>query len=165
LLGLPGGLQVARENIVGIPASSAPLLAESRELWAAVRHYAAPDERVGNNPLYLSESVYWPVNISWALFANRRSCYAGWELARAFVALPTPEIQRLEAFFERVFAGDATAGDIEELARRYDCRVVAVVAGDRAWTHDPFAESPFYRLVDQEEGKWRIYRAVATNGK
>jgi hypothetical protein len=165
LIGLPGGLQIARDNIVGIPVSSAPLLAESPELWAAVRRYAAPDERVGNNPLFLAKSVYWPVNISWALFADRRSCYAGWELARAFVALPTQEIQRLEIFFERVFAGDATAEDIEALATRYDCRVIAVVASDGAWTRDPFAESAFYRLVDQKEGEWRIYRAIPTHGK
>jgi hypothetical protein len=159
-LGLPGGLQIIKDNATGLRAPSASILAQSPALWAAVRRYAAPDERVGNNPLFLADSVSWPVNISWALFANRRSCYAGWELARAYVALPKSELLRLEQVFERVFAGEGTPQEIQDLATRYDCRVVVVSATDGAWNRDPFAASPFYRLVDQQEGEWRIYRAV-----
>ena len=96
------------------------------ELWAAVRRHTAPDERVANNPLFLADSVRWPVNISWALFADRRSCFAGWNLARAFVPLPGPEIDRINALFERVFAGAGSPQDIRDLATRYDCRVIVV---------------------------------------
>ena len=89
-IGVPGGLRIAAENAAGVPAASAAILAQTPELWAAVRRHTAPAERVANNPLFLADSVRWPVNISWALFADRRSCFAGWNLARAFVPLPEP---------------------------------------------------------------------------
>jgi len=160
VLALPDGVAISRENVVGTPTRSAPALAESAELWAAVRRHAAPKERVGNNPLFLADSVRWPVNISWALFANRRSCFAGWNLARAFVPLPEAEIDRIERLFDRVFAGEAQPQDVDALARRYACRVVVVTAGDGAWSRDPFAQSGLYRLVEGKDATWRIYRAV-----
>jgi hypothetical protein len=76
------------------------------------------------------------------------------------VALPKSELLHLEQVFERVFAGEGTPQEIQDLATRYDCRVVVVSASDGAWNHDPFAASPFYRLVEQKAEQWRIYRAV-----
>src|SRR6516164_5540075 len=104
-LGIPGGIEIAWDNASGTRAQLVAALAETPEMWAAVRRHAAPEERVGNNPLFLDDCVRWPINISWALFADRRSCYAGWNFARAFVPLPKPEIDRLETLFDRVFAG------------------------------------------------------------
>jgi hypothetical protein len=157
-LGIPGGIGIAWENAVGLPMASAAALAETPEMWAAVRLHAAPDERVGNNPLFLDDSVRWPINISWALFADRRSCYAGWNFARAFVPLPKPEIDRLETLFDRVFAGDGTAEEVRDFATRYRCRVIVVTRRDGAWNSDPFAASRYFHLVEQKEGQWRIYR-------
>jgi hypothetical protein len=157
-LGIPGGIGIAWENAVGVPMPSAAALAETPEMWAAVRRHAAPDERVGNNPLFLDDSVRWPINISWALFADRRSCYAGWNLARAFVPLPQPEIDRLEALFDRVFAGHGTTEEVRDFATRYRCRVIVVTSRDGAWSSDPFAASRYFHLVEQKEGHWRIYR-------
>ena len=148
----------ARENAVGLPSTSAASLAETPAMWAAVRRHAAPDERVGNNPLFLDDSVRWPINISWALFADRRSCYAGWNFARAFVPLPKPEIDRLETLFDRVFAGHGTAEEVRYFATRYRCRVIVVTSHDGAWNSDPFAASRYFHLVEQKEGQWRIYR-------
>jgi hypothetical protein len=157
-LGIPGGIEIAWGNAVGLPVASAAALAETPEMWAAVRRHAAPDERVGSNPLFLDDSVRWPINISWALFADRRSCYAGWNLARAFVPLPKPEIDRLETFFDRVFAGRATAEEVRDLATRYRCRVIVVTSRDGAWNSDPFAASRYFHPVEQKQGRWRIYR-------
>jgi hypothetical protein len=157
-LGIPGGIGIAWENAVGLLMASAAALAETPEMWAAVRRHAAPDERVGNNPLFLDDSVRWPVNISWALFADRRSCYAGWNLARAFVPLPKPEIDRLETLFDRVFAGHGTAEEVRDFATRYRCRAIVVTSRDGAWNSDPFAASRYFHLVEQKEGRWRIYR-------
>jgi hypothetical protein len=156
--GIPGGIGIAWENAVGTPIPSAMALAETPEMWAAVRRHAAPDERVGNNPLFLDDSVRWPVNISWALFADRRSCYAGWNLARAFVPLPKPEIDLLETLFDRVFAGHGTTEEVRDLATRYRCRVIVVTSRDGAWNSDPFAAGGHFHLVEQKEGQWRIYR-------
>jgi hypothetical protein len=162
--GVPGGLQLIGENAGGLAAPSAPILAETPELWAAVRRHTAPGERVANNPLFLADSVRWPVNISWALLSDRRSCYAGWNLARAFVPLPEAEIDKIDALFVRVFAGDGTPDDIGRLATRFDCRVVIVTPSDGAWNRDPFANSPDFRPVEENPDKWRIYRVVGIPG-
>jgi hypothetical protein len=125
-----------------------------------VRRHTPRDERVADNPLFLRDAVIWPVNISWALFADRRSCFAGWELARAYVALPTARLKALEDQFERVFAGDGTPDDVSALALRYNCRTIVVTPEDGAWTRDGFAGNPHYALAEEEPGKWRIYRAT-----
>jgi hypothetical protein len=157
-LGVPGGWLIAKENAIGFPSATAAALAETPAMWAAVRRHSAPDERVANNPLFLADTVRWPINISWALFADRRSCFAGWNLARAFVPLPRAEIDRINALFEQVFAGNATAQDVSVLADRYHCHVVVVTPSDGAWDRDPFVASARYGLVEEQAGKWRIYR-------
>jgi hypothetical protein len=158
--GIPGGLAVVANNATGLKPPSAAAFAETPEMWAAVRRHTAPDERIANNPLFFADTVLWPVNISWALFANRRSCFAGWNLARAFVPLPEPELDRLEGLFDRVFAGDGSPQDIDEIATSYGCSVVVLTARDGAWRHDPFADNPHFQLVDQQVDGWRIYRVV-----
>ncbi|HUC10131.1 MAG TPA: hypothetical protein VL985_06855 [Stellaceae bacterium] len=160
VFGLPDGVRIAHENAAGLPTASAAGFAESPELWSAVRRYAAPDERIANNPLFLADEVRWPVNISWALLADRRSCYAGWNLARAFAPLPESKIDRIDALFKRVFAGGGTAEDVRKLATRFDCRVIVVTPSDGAWRRDPFAISADFHLAGEKPDRWRIYRVV-----
>jgi hypothetical protein len=160
LLGVPHGLIFIAGNATGIPARSAAVFARTPDLWEAVRRHSAPGDRVGNNPLFLADMVRWPVNISWALLSNRRSCFAGWDLARAYVALPGEKIDELETLFERIFGGGGTPEDIRALATRYDCRLVVVTPSDGAWGRDGFAESAAYRLVEEKAGVWRIYAAT-----
>ncbi len=162
-LGIPGGLGLIADNAVGLKLASSSAFAETPEMWAALRRHTAPDERVANNPLFFADTVQWPVNISWALFADRRSCFAGWNLARAFVPLPEPELDRLEALFDRVFAGDGSPQDVDEIATRYGCRVFVLTARDGAWNHDPFAGNPRFRLVEAQAQQWRIYRIVGAS--
>jgi hypothetical protein len=157
LLGLPDGLALVRENAAGILKPDGRVFAQTPEMWAAARRHAAPDERVASNPLFLQDLTPWPVNLSWALLSDRRSCFAGRELTLAYTALPRARREEIDAQFIRVFAGDASSGDIEELATRYDCRVVVVTAQDGAWRKGPFAASALYRLVE-DDARWRIYR-------
>jgi hypothetical protein len=165
VLGIPGGLAVVADNAGGRPLRSSAAFAETPALWQAVRRYTAPSERIANNPLFFPDSVQWPINVSWALLADRRSCFAGWNLARPFVSLPAAEIDRLEALFDRVFAGDGSPQDLDQLATRYDCRVVVLTAHDGAWNRDPFAGDGRFHLVDDETGRWRIYRVVGRSGE
>jgi hypothetical protein len=162
-LGVADGLAVVADNALGRILPSAEAFAQSPEMWAAARRHAGPAERIGSDPLLFSDTVQWPVNISWALFADRRSCFAGWALADAFVPLPQPEIDRLDRLFVRVFAGRGSARDLDEVATRYDCRVVLLTARDGAWTSDPFAGDPRFQLVDEQADKWRVYRIVGTS--
>ncbi len=165
LAGLPGGLLFIDANAMGQPSQSAALFAKTPDLWAAVRRHAAPTDRVGNNPLAFWDMTAWPIDVSWALLADRPSCYAGWAMGRAFVALPPDEIDRIEALFRRVFAGAGTADDVHQLAARYACQIVVVTAEDGAWQHDLFAGSADYRLVETEANLWRIYVLSADNAR
>ncbi len=80
-LSLPDTARIIHENISGRQRPDGEGFAHAPELWAAVRRYAAPAARVANNPLFLGDVTPWPANISWALLANRSSCFAGLELA------------------------------------------------------------------------------------
>ena len=107
--------------------------------------------------MYLQDLTLWPVNLSWALLANRSSCFAGREMALTFAPLPVERREAIDAQFTRVFAGDGTAADVSDMAKTYGCDVVVVVPQDKAWSNDPFASSPNYRLAENRDGRWRIY--------
>lgn len=131
-------------------------------MWKAVRQVSDRSERIASNPNFLAGMTPWPANISWALLAERRSCYAGSELAVAFIPLPKPVLSEIDRRFVRVFEGHPEPDDLRDLALFYDCGLAVVNFSDQAWAHDPFAASPFYRLVDQRDNSWRIYRRNLT---
>ncbi len=160
VLALPKSIQIAAENLLGSSSVSDKAFAESPALWKAVRSHSAPSERIANNPLFLEKMTPWPANISWALFSNRGSCFAGGDLAAPFVPLPRARTQAISEQFVRVFKGEASQDDIRDLATRYECRVVVLSEQDGAWRRDPFIGSGYYKLVEEKAGRWRIYRAV-----
>jgi hypothetical protein len=163
LLSLPDTAKLIRDNVAGLSAADDRIFAQSPDLWAAVRRYAPPAARVANNPLYLQDLTSWPVNISWALLADRSSCFAGLEMALAFAPLPAERREAIDAQFIRVFAGQGTPADVGDLAWQFGCDVVVVAPQDGAWSKDPFASSPDYRLAESRDGQWRIYvKAAAT---
>jgi hypothetical protein len=159
ILGVPGAFDLAIRNASGHASGSATALAQAPALWAAVRAHASADERVANNPLYLADATPWPVNISWALLANRRSCFAGRELALAYVALPDARREVINAQFIRVFSGQGSPADASALANQYACRVMVITPADGAWINDPFAANASFRLVEFKPDRWKIYRA------
>jgi hypothetical protein len=163
VLSLPDSFRMIRSNVEGTPVADGAVFAQTPELWAAVRQYAPPAARVVNNPLFLADLTPWPADMSWALLANRSSCFAGRELTLALAPLPDKMREAINDQFIRVFAGDGTVQDIADLAKKYGCDVVVVVPQDKAWARDPFAASPDYRLADNRDGKWRIYLAVKTD--
>jgi hypothetical protein len=158
-LALPEGIKLIANNATGHAAPSALAFARAPALWAAVRAHTTGDERLANNPLYLADITPWPDNISWALLANRRSCFAGREVALAYVSLPHAQREEINAQFIRVFAGQGSADDVRDLAQTYHCRVVVLTPSDGAWSNDPFAASPLFHLVEMKPDRWRIYRA------
>jgi hypothetical protein len=161
LVGLPGMAELIRSDIEGRREVDAILFAQTPEMWAAVRRHAGPGERVANNPLFLADMTLWPVDISWALLADLRSCYAGRELALVYASLPRPRLDEIDTQFIRVFAGKAQPGDVEDLATKYDCQLVVLTSADGAWASDPFLANPRYRLVEEKLDAWRIYRVAA----
>jgi len=163
-LSLPDTVAMIFSNVNGTAAADAPVFALTPELWSAVRRYAPANARVANNPLFLQDLTPWPVNISWALIADRSSCFAGRELAIPFAPLPPDRREAINAQFIRVFAGEGTSQDVGELATKYGCDVAVVVPQDGAWNNDPFAASADYRLVESREGRWRIYAKAIGNG-
>jgi hypothetical protein len=163
MLSLPDVGAMIYHNFIGNRTPESRLFAQSPEMWAAVRRHAAPNARVGNNPLYLKDMTLWPVDISWALLADRSSCFAGRELAIAYVPLTRERRETIHAQFVRVFEGQGTSQDILELATRYGCDVVLVTPQDGAWTADPFASDANYRLAETRDGRWRIYKRAPGN--
>jgi len=157
ILSLPDTASMIRGNIDGTPVPDGEVFAQTPDLWAAVRRYASPTARVANNPLYLQDLTPWPANMSWALLANRSSCFAGRELVLALAPLPPERREAINAQFIRVFGGQGNAEDVNDMAGRYGCDVVVVVPQDGAWTNDPFASNVNYRLAESHDGRWRIY--------
>jgi hypothetical protein len=167
VLSLPDTAKMIRLNVAGHVVPDGKIFAQSPELWAAVRRYAGITARVANNPLYLKDLTLWPANISWALLADRNSCFAGRELALAFAPLPAARREAINQQFVQVFAGQGTPDDVHDLAGLYGCDVIVLVPQDGAWADDPFAASPDYRLADARAGRWKIYvrAAVAKDGR
>jgi hypothetical protein len=161
LLGLPDAVHIIYVTVISRPAQPGAAFAQTPQMWEAVRRHSAPGERVGNNPLFLADLTPWPVNLSWALLSNRSSCFAGRELALAYVSLTPARRREIDALFIRVFNGNGGESDVRELALRFGCRLIVVAAQDAAWERDPFAASALYRLVETAPDRWRIYRTVA----
>lgn len=159
ILALPYTFELTREDLFASPSPTERAFAQAPALWQAVQRHASVDERVANNPSFLGEATPWPVNISWALLGNRRSCYAGDDLAIAFAAAPAASRAATMGLFDRVFAGTAQLGDMRALADRYGCDVIVLTPQDGAWTNDPFASGGVYRPVETGS-EWRIYRRV-----
>ena len=159
LLGIPEAVHSARNNIAGTPGAQDRIFAASPALWQAVRRVTPADERIANNPDYLEHVTPWGVNISWALLADRRSCYASPALVGPFSALSKAREAEIGAQFGRVFSGHALPGDIDALATQFRCDTAVVTPEDGAWASDPFAASARYRLADGN-AQWRIYRAA-----
>ena len=156
-LSLPDTARIIRDNIVGEHSPDGKVFAQTPELWAALRRHVAPAARVANNPLFLKDLTTWPGNLSWALLANRSSCFAGRELALAFAPLPPDRRETISALFLRVFDGVGTPEDVRDMAAKYGCDAAVLVPQDKAWAKDPFAASPDYRLAESRDGHWRIY--------
>ena len=127
------------------------------DLLAGEGRHAPAGARVANNPLFLRDLTPWPANMSWALLADRSSCFAGRELAIPFAALSPERRAAINDQFIRVFAGQAMPADVGEFATKYGCDIVVVVPQDGAWADDPFAASTDYRLVESRDDRWRIY--------
>lgn len=167
ILSLPGSAAIVYANWRGNAAADEAVFAQSPELWRAVRRYAAADARIANNPLFLRDLTPWPGNMSWALLADRSSCFAGREMALVAAPLPPERREAINDQFIRVFAGQARPNDVGDLAAKYGCDVAVVVPQDGAWTNDPFAASADYRLAESRDDRWRIYVQVgrASAGK
>jgi hypothetical protein len=157
ILSLPDTAAMIYANWRGNAAADASVFAQAPELWSALRRYAPANARIANNPLYLQDLTPWPGNMSWALLADRNSCFAGREMAIPFAPLPPERREAINRQFIRVFAGQAAPADVGELATKYGCDVVVLVPQDGAWTQDPFAASAVYQLAESREGRWRIY--------
>lgn len=158
LLALPRSIEIALLNLKGDTTEADRDFAATPALWDAVRRHAGPAERVVNNPFFMRPMTPWPINISWAVLADRRSCFAGSDYMLPFTSLSRRRIAEIGDQFDRVFAGRAAPNDISDLAVRYRCDVIALTPQDGAWSSDPFATSPLYRLAEEKAGRWRIYR-------
>lgn len=157
-LALPDGFGLLKGNATGEVSADAARFRDVPALWDAVRRHTGPGERIASNPHMTADLVPWPISLSWALLADRRSCFSGDELALAFSPLSPAERAAASALFDRVFAGTASDADLTALVRDFHCRVVVLTPQDGAWSRDPFSTHPAFRRVAETDGTWRIYR-------
>jgi hypothetical protein len=158
VIGIPELVLQVEKNFVGDHAPGGTEFAAMPALWQAVRAISEPDQRIANNPRSLEKLTPWPVNIGWALLAERRSCYAGWELTQVYSAVPHLKLWTIDEQFKRVFAGTGTAADVHALATTFDCSLAVVTRDDGAWLYDPFKSSADFVLAREQPDAWRIYR-------
>jgi len=140
------------------PQASAKRFLDSEQMWDAVRKHSTVEERVANNPGFLADMTFWPINISWALLANRRSCYAGPDYALPFAPVTRDRRAEIETQFARLFSGSLSRGDVDQMAAEFNCSLVVVTPEDGAWTTGPLALDSPYILLESKPDAWRIYR-------
>jgi hypothetical protein len=156
--GVPEVARIVYSNFVGEAKPDSLSFAQSQDAWAAVRALSSPTERIANNPMAFRDMTPWPVNISWSLLADRRSCYAGWELDQVYTSVPHDRLYLIDKRFQDAFAGAGSKDDAKVMAEDYDCALVLILPRDGAWSKDPFESSPYYRLASEKPDAWRIYR-------
>lgn len=156
-VGLTGAAAFFRDEGAVRPFAEAGDFARSPAVWEAVRRQSGPEERVVNNPRLFAAATPWPANLSWALFSDRPSCYAGWEFARPFAPVSPERVAEIDRAFARLFAGEEP--NPHALLEAHDCRLVVLHRSDRAYEVDPFARDARFRRLDAPEG-WRIYRVL-----
>ena len=164
-LGLLSGARDLYVNLDVKPQASGKRFLESVQMWAAVRRHSGAGDRVANNPGFLADMTSWPINISWALLANRRSCYAGPDLALPFAPLTRQGRSEVEAEFTRLFAGTLGRGDIDHMAVTFNCTLIVVTPEDGAWTTGPLTSDSPYRLVESKPDAWRIFQDSGAIGR
>jgi hypothetical protein len=157
-LGLLSGARDLYATVDVKPRASGKRFLESVQMWAAVRKHSGVGDRVANNPGFLADMTSWPINISWALLANRRSCYAGPDLALPFAPLTRQRRAEVEGQFTRLFAGALGRADIDQIAATFNCTLIVVTPEDGAWATGPLASDSPYRLVESKPDAWRIYK-------
>jgi len=125
------------------------------QMWQAVRQKTGIEDRIANNPDFLAGMTVWPINISWALQAGRRSCYAGADLVLPFSSLTRAARAETEARFRRLFAGSADDDDLRMIALQHDCRMIVLTARDPAFASFDARSGP-YQLAEATPG-WKLY--------
>ena len=160
-IGIPETMLQIERNFAGDYDVSGKSFAVMPSMWQAVREVSRTDERVANNPRSLEALTPWPVNIGWALLADRRSCYAGWELTQVYTAVPHQKLWTIDDTFKQIFAGRGSPAQVHALATTFDCSVAVVTKDDGAWLNDPFRDSPDFVLVREQPNAWRIYHRKA----
>lgn len=156
-LGIGGGVAFARHWMTPFPSTSAAEFARSPDLWRAVRERSGPKDRIAANPMLFAGVTPWPINISWALLSDRRSCYAAWEFTRALAPISLEAANAMQRQFRDVFEGAAPAEETFRLLKAHDCRLVVITASDGAWASDPFARDDRYELAEERSDRWRLY--------
>jgi hypothetical protein len=160
-LGLLSGARDIYSYLNVRPQASGKRFLDSAQMWAAVRKHSAVGERVANNPGFLADMTPWPINISWAVLANRRSCYAGPDFALPFAPVTREHRAEIEAQFTQLFSGELSRSDVDQMATEFNCSLVVVTPEDGAWTTGPLAPDSPYNLLESKPDAWRIYRIRA----
>jgi hypothetical protein len=125
--------------------------------WEVARRFAGPDELVQCNPEGIRGFQPFPVNLSWAMFADRRTAFADRQYGIISAMLHGEDFQRNFDRIVRVFSATPDPDAVHFLAEQLHVKVVVVSRVDGAWDSDTIAATGLYRLVHEEPDAFKIY--------
>jgi hypothetical protein len=154
-MGLAVGLAACPRGLPGPPAGEDPLrgarrrLAKQERAWQVVREHAGPSELVQANPRgAFSELTPWPINISAALFSDRRSAILDpvWGWIYAHRAEPRARQVTIN-LVGQVFSANPSAESVAALRDLLHVKVLLLDPADPVWPGTAIAATGRYRQV------------------
>jgi hypothetical protein len=170
---LAAGLIVAGVY-VATPTLPGPQAADSRDLrderarflvqaraWEIVRRHAGPDELVQSNPYAFTRLCPFPVNLSFTLFADRRSVYAHPNLIHTYSHGMADELLRgMHLIVMNAFAKAPNSNLLKLLRDELHVKALLVDRKDPVWNGDGLERSNVYARV-HAEADFRVYVATS----
>jgi hypothetical protein len=169
---LAAGL-IAAGLYVAMPKLPGPQAADSRDVrderarflvqaraWEIVRRHAGPDELVQSNPYAFTRLCPYPVNLSFTLFADRRSVYAHPNLIHTYSHGMGDELLRgMHLIVMNAFAEAPNPNLLKLLRDELHVKALLVDRKDPVWNGDGLERSNVYARVHAEDD-FRVYVAT-----
>jgi hypothetical protein len=161
------GLYVATPRLPGPQAADSSDLREERarflvqaRAWDLVRRHASRDELVQSNPYAFTRLSPFPVNLSFTLFADRRSVYAHPNLIHTYSHGMGSELLRgLHLIVMNAFSEQPNPNLLKLLRDGLHVKALLVDRKDPVWRGDGLERSKVYARVHAEEF-FRVYVAT-----
>lgn len=125
--------------------------------WELARQWTGPRELVQSNPEGIRGFQPFPVNLSWAMFADRRTALADRQYGAISALLHGEDFHKPFERIVNVFSAAPDPESVRFLAERLRVKVLVVSPMDGAWGNDGIARSGHYRLVHEEPDAFKIY--------
>jgi len=129
--------------------------------WELVRQFAGPSELVQCNPEGIRGFKPFPVNLSWAMFADRRTACADRQYGAISAILRGEDFPQSFDRIVNVFSAAPNPETVRFVARQLGVKILVVSRMDGAWDSNAIASTGLYQLVHEEPDAFKIYCRTA----